>query len=115
MSGLKFDFGGLVKGISELDEKATRATNLYAETAGQKMIGEAKRNAKWKDRTGNSRQTMDVNIVKAPNNVTIQLRGNTPHFKYLELCHEKKNAILWPTIQANAGTVIKGWAKVIWK
>ncbi|MEG1004627.1 MAG: hypothetical protein RSF37_14625 [Clostridium sp.] len=115
MSGLKFDFSNLVKGLSEMDEKVTRASNLYAETAAQTMIGEAKRNAKWIDRTGNSRQTMDTNVVKLPNKVQIQLRGNTPHFKYLELCHEKKNAILWPTIQKNAATVIKGWAKVIWK
>ena len=39
--------------------KVERATNLYAETAGMKMINDAKLNAPWTDRTGNSRQTMD--------------------------------------------------------
>ena len=43
----------------------------------------------------------------------IRLRGNTPHFKYLELCHEKRNAILWPTIQKWSGQVLSGWVKVI--
>lgn len=115
MSGLKFDASSLLKGLSELDEKVAKASEVYANSAGTKMTNYAKEKAPWTDRTGNSRQTIDSNVEKKGNTTEIQIRGNTPHFKYLELAHEKKHAILWPTIQRHAADVLKGWAKVIWK
>ncbi len=115
MSGLKFDISGITKGLAEFDAKAKAVSKIYAETAGEKMVGYAKPNAPWTDRTGNSRQTIDKNIVTGANTTQIQLRGNTPHFKYLELAHEKKHAILWPTIQRHSAEILKGWAKLIWK
>ncbi len=115
MSGLKFDAGNMLKGLAEFDIKAKAVSRIYAKTAGEKMIADAKKNAPWTDRTGNSRQTIDKNIVTGANTTEIQIRGNTPHFKFLEFCHEKKWAILWPTIQKHSAEVIKGWAKIIWK
>ncbi len=102
-----------MSGLADMELKVERATNLYAETSGVKMINDAKIKAPWIDRTGNSRQTMDHKITKAGTTTIISLRGNTPHFKYLELCHEKKNAILWPTIQRWSGQVLSGWSKII--
>lgn len=115
MSGLRFDVTALAKGLESFDSKISKATELYAKTAGDKMVNSAKSDAKWIDRTGNSRQTIDKNIIPMANGIEIQIRGNTPHFKYLELAHEKRWAVLWPTIQKHSSDVIKGWAKFIWK
>lgn len=113
MSGLKFDASNLLNGLAELDQKVIMATKLYGNAAGEKMVSDAKKNAPWIDRTGLSRQTIDKSVSNGINSITIELRGNTPHFKYLELCHEKKNAILWPTIQKFQGEILNGWIKVI--
>jgi hypothetical protein len=110
---MRLDSSSLINGLADMQLKVERATNLYAETAGMKMINDAKLNAPWTDRTGNSRQTMDYKITKSGTTTRINLRGNTPQFKYLELCHEKKNAILWPTIQRWSGQVLSGWSKII--
>lgn len=110
---MRLDASSLMSGLADIQLKVERATNLYAETSAIKMINDAKLKAPWTDRTGNSRQTMDHNITKAGTITRISLRGNTPHFKYLELCHEKKNAILWPTIQRWSGQVLSGWSKII--
>jgi hypothetical protein len=115
MSGIDFDASNLFKGLSELEEKAIKATELYANASGTKMANSAKTNAPWTDRTGNSRQTIDYNVQPKGTITEIQIRGNTPHFKYLELAHEKRFAILWPTIQKLSAEILKGWAKVIWK
>lgn len=115
MSGIDFDASNLFKGLSELEEKAIKATELYANVSGTKMANSAKTNAPWTDRTGNSRQTIDYNVQPKGTITEIQIRGNTPHFKYLELAHEKRFAILWPTIQKLSAEILKGWAKVIWK
>lgn len=110
---MRLDSSSLINGLADMQLKVERATNLYAETSGIKMINDDKIKAPWTDRTGNSRQTMDHKITKSGTTTRISLRGNTPHFKYLELCHEKKNAILWPTIQRWSGQVLSGWSKII--
>lgn len=111
--GIRLDATGLFNGLSEMEFKVQQGTRLYAETAATKMINDAKVKAPWDDKTGNSRGTMDYEVISKGKSMEIRLRGNTPHFKYLELCHEKRNAILWPTIQKWSGQVLSGWVKVI--
>ena len=115
MSNVNLDASGLIKGLAELDEKVLQAGMLYGDTAGTMMVNDAKTNAPWTDRTGNSRQTIDHKVVNKGNSIEIQIRGNTPHFKYLELAMEKRFAILWPTVQKWQSEVIRGWAKMLWK
>lgn len=112
---IRLDASGLLNGLSEMEFKVQQGTRLYAETAATKMINYAKKNAPWTDRTGNSRQTMDNEIISKGKSMEIRLRGNTPHFKYLELAMEKRYAILFPTIKRWKGEVLSGWAKVVSK
>lgn len=114
-SGISFNVEGLLNGLNNLDKKASVATRIYAETAKQKLVDESKENAPWTDRTGLSRQTIDGEVDHSTTRTRIEIRGNTPQFKYLELCHEKKYAILWPTIKKNAQAIKNGWAKVVMK
>ena len=51
--GMRLDASGLFKGLAEMELKIQQGTRLYAETAGTKMINDAKSNAPWTDRTGN--------------------------------------------------------------
>ena len=53
--GIRLDATGLFKGLAEMELKVQQGTRIYAETAGMKMINDAKANAPWTDRTGNSR------------------------------------------------------------
>lgn len=115
MSGFKFKADGMLNGIADYELKVRLASEIFADSAGNKMQKEAKTKAKWIDRTGNSRQTIDHYIVNSATKTDIKIRGNTPHFKYLEFAMEKRYAILWPTVKRNMDTVIKAWAKVIRK
>lgn len=114
-SGISFNIEGLLNGLNNLEVKSASATRIYAETAKQKLVDESKENAPWTDRTGLSRQTIDGKVSNGTTETKIEIRGNTPQFKYLELCHEKKYAILWPTIKKNAQAIKNGWAKVVMK
>lgn len=115
MSGFKIDGEGLLRGLNELEIKVRVASELFAKTAGNELEQECKENAEWQDRTGLSRNTIDSEVLTPGNKTEIRLRGNTPQFKYLEGAHEKKYAILWPTVKKNINRVRKAWAKVIWK
>lgn len=112
---IRLDASGLLNGLSKMEFKVQQGTRLYAETAATKMINYAKKNAPWDDDTGNSRGTMDYEVTNKGKSVEIKLRGNTPHFKYLELAMEKRYAILFPTIKRWKGEVLSGWAKVVSK
>lgn len=110
---IKIDMKEVLNNLNKLSETALIKTSIYANTAAATMVSYAKANAPWTDRTGNSRQTIDYNVGNTKETTSIELRGNTPHFKYLELCHEKKNAILMPTVKNKANEVAKGWGKAL--
>lgn len=110
---IKVNIEDFLKRSVEIKEKITKASKLYGQTVGKNLVKNAKEDAPWTDRTSLSRNTIDNEVVSRGSNTYIKLRGNTPQFVYLELCHEKKNAILAPTIQKHRSEIIKGWAKVI--
>ncbi len=114
-SGIRIDTSSLMNNLKKLENKTFQATKLYADSAGVKMVNYAKSNAPWEDRTTNSRQTINHETKIAGNNVIIAIKGNTPHFKYLELAMEKRWAILWPTLQRFQGEIVSGWRNVLGK
>ncbi|GIM29823.1 hypothetical protein CPJCM30710_24890 [Clostridium polyendosporum] len=115
MGSLSFDIGDVLKNMAVINDKVEKATYLYAETAGKKIEGDAKKNAHWIDRTGLTRQGLNTKVVKTTSGIDIRLSSPTYQFKYLELAHEKKYAIAWPTIKKFKGEVLTGWANVISK
>ena len=100
--------------LSEIDQKVIQATRLYAETAGAKLEAYAKANAPWQEVTGLSRQTISHSVESAGANQRIILHGGTTsHFIFLELAHEKRWAIINPTMIKMAPGIIQGWKKVL--
>lgn len=115
MGSLSFDIGDVLKNMAVINDKVEKATHLYAETAGKKMEADAKRNAHWADRTGLTRQGLNAEVVKTTSGTDIRISSPAYQFKYLELAHEKKYAIAWPTVKKFKGEVLIGWANVISK
>lgn len=112
-NGFKIDISDALRGLGEVNSKFIKAGKLYGDTAGKMMVADAKKNAPWTDRTALSRQTIDNAVLDANGGIEIVLRGNTDQFKYLELAHEKKYAILMPTLEKWRGKVLIGWSNVL--
>lgn len=93
--------------------KIRAAIGAYAQTAAKKMEYEAKRDAPWTDRTSNARNSIQGNFDWDNNKAKIVLSGNMDYSVYLELAHEEKYAILFPTIQKNAPEVLRGYQKLV--
>ena len=94
--------------------KQVRATiGAYADTAAKKMEAEAKKNAPWQDRTGNSRNSIQGDFNWQGNKAIIALSGNVDYFVYLELAMEKRYSILKPTIDRNAPEIIRGYQRLV--
>ena len=99
--------------FSDAEKKMRAAIGLYANTAAKKMEADAKRNAPWTDRTGNARNSIQGDFGWEDDSAKIVLSGNVDYSVYLELAHEKKWAILKPTIDKNAPEILKGYQKLV--
>lgn len=118
---LKFEeVTNLTERTEKYEDKCFNALEAYARISSKDLEGKARKNAKWTDRTGQARKSITGTGERTDDNVSIILEGyatqeGKEYFQYLELCHKKKNAILFPTIEENKEDVLNGYAKVISK
>lgn len=104
----RIDSSNLLRGLAEHEMRLQAAVQLYGETAGEKLEAEAKKDRPWQDRTSIARQTIEGGAERRGNKVVVYVAGNTDYFPYLELAHEKKYAILFPTIRKMGREIIEG-------
>lgn len=106
--GLKFDPSDLARGLNDTLAKSELAVRLYADTAAIKLQNDAKKNAKWTDRTGAARNRLTGYTEPRPSAVRIILAHGVDYGIWLELAHEKRYAILQPTIDLKSAEILKG-------
>ncbi|AKA70135.1 hypothetical protein [Clostridium scatologenes] len=111
----KINAESLINGLLKFATKEKVALSVYADICAKKLEEDAKKNAKWIDRTGLSRQTIQGGTQKNGDGVDVYIAGNTEQMPFLELAHEKKYAILQPTIDKNKDKILKGLDNLLGK
>ena len=92
----------LARSIEQYGLKARVAVKVLADYFAQKMQDEARRNARWQDRTGNARSGLAGLAEQAALDlVVIYLTHGVEYGKWLELAHGGKYAIIAPTLERN--------------
>ena len=100
----------LSQSFDEFTARVLAGVLMYADTEAKRLQNEMKSNAKWTDRTRHARQRLTGrSYYKFPNTVVIELSQGVDYGIFLELAHEKKFAIIQPTIQANQYTVLQNF------
>jgi hypothetical protein len=106
---LKFDYNQsqLGKNMEKFAEKLGAAVLIYAGTKAALLESQMKRERPWTDRTGMAKATLR-SVVTRPdqNTVRITLAHGVWYGKWLELAHEKKWAIVAPTIEKEAPNIV---------
>lgn len=115
MAGIKWDASGLLNGLSEFSTKADAAMWMYVQTGATKMQNYTKKNRPWTDRTGAARQRLTGTPMTIPSGYRIRLAHGVDYGVYLELAHEKKYAIINPTIQSEGPEIVKGFQNLMEK
>lgn len=115
MATLQFDMTGLLNGLTEFSTKADMAMWMYTDTAALKVQNYAKRNRPWTDRTGDARKRLTGTPEATKTGYRIKLAHGVDYGIWLELAHEKRFAIIEPTIKAMGPEVIKGFEKLLEK
>lgn len=99
--------------LNKAIDRHKAALTIYADTAAKKMEGEAKAGAKWTDRTTHARQSISGEGGWEGEQLKVTLSGGMDYSVYLELAHEKKYAILKPTIDGNAPEILRGYQRLV--
>ena len=99
--------------FAAVEKKVRAAIGVYADTAGKKMEASAKSNAPWIDRTSHARGSILGSFGWQGDKAIITLSGNMDYSVYLELAMGKRYAILKPTIEKHANSILAGYRRLI--
>ncbi len=111
---MTFDFSELISGLDNYKEKAEAAISKYADTSALKLQNYARKNAPWTDRTAHARQRLTGDSIVVSNGYKLRLAHGVYYGIYLELCNEKRYAILEPTInKVGTSQIIPGFERLL--
>lgn len=100
---------GISDGLKVFTEKQEQALSMYADTAAQNLQDYMKNTAPWTDRTGEARRRLSAKSEKVENGYQIELAHGVDYGESLELHHEKRYAVIQPTILAKSDEVLRGF------
>lgn len=109
MSDFRLDATDLQNSLRIFEERASDAMFMYCETAASDLEGYMKRNRPWTDRTGQARQRLKGTAEKVDDKFRIALSHGVDYGIWLELAHEKRYAVLEPTVRLQGPEVVRGF------
>lgn len=109
MAGIRMDISKLLLNLESAETKSQVAIRMFAQEGAKKFENYAKMNRPWIDRTGHARQRLKGWAEIFKDKVRIYIGHGVDYGVYLELCHEKRYAILQPTLNALSKEVIDGY------
>lgn len=110
---IEVDVSELSIDLEDFKTKAHAALEMYAETEAKSLEGYAKANRPWTDRTGDARKRLTGSVEKNDSGLDIILAHGVDYGIWLELAHEKRFAIVEPTIRRKSPVVVRGLNRLL--
>ena len=107
MTNIDFDYKKLLNNLNNLEKKSQINLLMRAEEGAKVFENHAKLNRPWRDRTGHARQRLKGSVDLLGDIVRINISHGVRYGIYLEFCHNKRYAILLPTVQTKALDVLE--------
>jgi hypothetical protein len=107
-NSFKFDSKSLLGGFEEVAKKEA-AIAIKLQTEATEVQDYMKQHAPWTDRTGQARRSLNTSVGRTNTGYRITLAHGVDYGIWLELAHEKRFAIIEPTIQSKGQQVIKSF------
>lgn len=106
---LTIDNKQVVANMESIEKKARAVTYIQMEEWAKIMEAYAKRNRPWTDRTTHARQRLKGYVEKNDNMVRVGVAHGVDYGTHLELEHEKRYAILKPTLERFTADILKSF------
>ena len=112
--GLDLDVDSLIAALEIFAAKSEQAINLNTQASALSLERYAKENKPWTDRSGQAKQRLQGRSKKSSEYTwEITLSHGVDYGIYLEFAHEKKYAIIFPTINLKSPEVIQNFTSMI--
>ena len=103
-----FDMSELRRNLLALPDRVEKAVMGYGKTNATKIEAAAKENRPWTDRTAHARQRLHSDCKRTNSGMRITLSHGVSYGASLEFDHEKRYAIIYPTLKQEAPKVMNG-------
>ena len=110
---LSWDTKDVLKRFEEMQAKTRKSLQILADTAAKAMEKYAKENARWTDRTGNARQRLKGSTRWDQTALIAAISHNVDYGIWLELCHQKKYAILEEALNSQAQNLLEAYQRFL--
>ena len=110
--GVRIDAKALLNALDKAETKTQVAVRMFAQEGAKKFQNYAKQHRPWVDRTGHARQRLVGWVEMFSDKARIHIGHGVDYGVYLELCNEKRYAILQPTINAMSAEVLEGFKEL---
>lgn len=113
VNGMKIDAEHVIRVFNNADKKFLVGMIMCGKEGAKLFQGYAQRNRPWRDHTAHARQRLTgyVEKVEGEPHIRVCIAHGVEYGKSLEFGHNKKYAILYPTVIANAQKVLKSFAE----
>lgn len=115
MSGcsLSWDTKDVLNRLNSIQAKTRASLQIIADSAVKAMETYAKNTARWTDRTGNARQRLKGSTRWEQSALIAAISHNVDYGMWLELCHEKKYAILEEALNSQAQALLDAYERFL--
>ena len=103
----------VLKKLTDMQSKTRTSLQILADTAAEAMESYAKETARWTDRTGNARQRLKGSTRWEEAALIAAISHNVDYGIWLELCNEKKYAILEEALESQAQNLIDAYQRFL--
>ena len=112
-TGIRLDDSDLRNGLDTLHRKINDAVYMYADTISKDFEAYAKENRPWTDRTGDARRRLTGFAEKINDGARVCVAHGVDYGIWLEIAHEKRYAILEPTVRLKANDALRGLREML--
>lgn len=99
--------------LDSMKAKTRASLQIIADSAVKAMESYAKTNARWTDRTGNARQRLRGETRWESDALIAAITHNVDYGIWLELCNEKKYAILEDALNSQAQNLLSAYQQFL--
>ena len=115
MSGcsISFDTKTVLGKLNSMKQKSRTSLQIIANSAVKAMEKYAKANARWENRTGDARKLLKGSTRWEEDALIAAISHNVDYGMWLELCNEKKYAILEESLNSQAQNLLDAYQRFL--
>lgn len=110
---IRIDARQIERWLDNAETKSQVAIKMFAQEGAKKFENYAKINRPWTDRTGHAKQRLVGYVETFSDKTRINIAHGVYYGVFLELCNNKRFAILQKTVNAISPEILRGFKKLL--